>query len=195
MRLKATSSPRGPYVNTIIRRIPPLSRDKSCFYRQILIKTNGQVNQPLLPPQYSISRTNVNGTRKKSCFTTLSNLCAHTHEPQWGARLIEVIEEKRGREHVPPEAKRAKRESAIAIKHRLKASNCNGFESRAGGGVPRSNKEDTRNVLLKEHLLTRDGILQNSFYFIREGWVTEVSVASTQVSSRHRSDPASFDAG
>lgn len=55
MRLKATSSPRGPYVNTIIRRIPPLSRDKSCFYRQILIKTNGQVNQPLPPPSPSPS--------------------------------------------------------------------------------------------------------------------------------------------
>lgn len=142
MRLKATSSPRGPYVNTIIRRIPPLSRDKSCFYRQILIKTNGQVNQPLPPPppppNIHIAYERQRDKEKILLYNTFQFM--HTHEPQW-ARLIEVIEEKRGREHVPPEAKRAKRESAIAIKHRLKASNCNGFQSRAGGGVPRSNKE------------------------------------------------------
>lgn len=39
------------------------------------------------------------------------------------------------REHVPPEAMSTKRESPIAIKHRLKASNYNGFQSRAGRAV------------------------------------------------------------
>lgn len=86
------------------------------------------------------------------------------------------------REHVPPEAMCTKRESPIAIKHRLKASNYNGFQSRAGGGVSRSNKDETICYMLlkniKEHLLTRDAYPNKIRFILREGGRCE--------SQRHR---------